>query len=449
MKFYTTAKLSENMHETPEGFLVCVGVAIARTGEMIYGAGETPLEPGTDGRVIVQRDADEVFRPETLASFEGKPVTIQHPNDFVSPVNWSSLAKGSLQNVRRGKGESENDLIADLLITDSVAIALVKNGLREVSCGYEAEYLQTGEGRGVQKNIIGNHLALVEEGRAGSAYAINDHKGKGSGMKISEKIRAIFAKAQDEALKAAETVDKAMPEEKKEEAKDETMGYDALIKAVKDLDEKFSAFAKPKEEQKDASTEPTQSEPAEIVAKDDADPMEARMAKLEAMVAKLVARESKEDEISVDEAEGEMVGDDDCMDDEAEEGEEEVTDDGEKGVEIWDQTGDAASRIEILAPGKKFTGKTARVEALKAAYTTKDGKEVIEQFTGGNAPDFKNEKFVNTVFVGASEVLKVKRNAELSKTKTTDDFRSNLGVPKGAKTPEEINKINAEFYGKK
>ena len=113
------------MHETPEGYLVCVGVSIARTGEMIYGQGETPLEVGADGKAIVQRNSEEVFRPETIASFEGKPVTITHPPDFVEPKNWAELTKGILQNIRRGTGIAENDLVADLLITDKEAISLV------------------------------------------------------------------------------------------------------------------------------------------------------------------------------------------------------------------------------------------------------------------------------------------------------------------------------------
>src|SRR4051812_19813956 len=99
MKFYTTSKISEHIHETPEGYLVCVGVPIARTGEMEYGPGETPLESGPDGKVIISRDPDEVFRLQTMASFEGKAVTIMHPTEFVSPENWKELAKGSIQNI--------------------------------------------------------------------------------------------------------------------------------------------------------------------------------------------------------------------------------------------------------------------------------------------------------------------------------------------------------------
>ncbi len=65
-------------------------------------------------------------------------------------------------------------LLADLLITDKAAIESVRAGLREVSCGYDADYEQIEPGRGRQRNIIGNHVALVEKGRCGSRCAIGD-----------------------------------------------------------------------------------------------------------------------------------------------------------------------------------------------------------------------------------------------------------------------------------
>jgi hypothetical protein len=435
MRFYATSKISENLYETPEGFLVCPGVAIARTGEMVYGPRETPLTPGEDGRVVVDRDEEEVFRPETIASFEGKPITIQHPEEFVDPQNWKDLAKGVLQNVRRGEGGQSNDLIADLLITDSVAIDLVKSGLREVSCGYEAEYVETGVGKGKQKNIIGNHLALVYEGRAGSAYAIKDHKGRFT-MKLKEKIKSIFAKAQDEALQAAEDA----PEEMAKKPEGSEM-YDELMKAVKDLGEKVAAFA-PKKEEKDASTQPTESTPAEVVAKDEevAPGLEERLAKLEAMVAKLVGAESKE--VGDDEeVEAEEMGD--------EKEDEEKSEDAKGCDEKEDEkemTGDAASRVEILAPGMSPEGKEFKAKALKIAYGTTDGKAVIDAFTSGQAPDLKNKQIVEMLFIAASELLKERRAASFARTQV-GDMASHGKV--GEMTPEKLNEVYAKYWANK
>ncbi len=172
--FYVTERLSEHMYETPEGFLVCMDVPVARIGEYIYKSNEVPIEGGKDGLVKIIRDEDEVFSEEAIQSFNGKPVTINHPNDFVTPENWKNLAHGTIQNTRRGEGEQSDLLVADLVITTEDAIKLIKAGLREVSLGYDAQYDQIEPGLGKQKEIAGNHLALVVKGRAGNRCAIMD-----------------------------------------------------------------------------------------------------------------------------------------------------------------------------------------------------------------------------------------------------------------------------------
>ena len=106
--FYVTEKLSEHMYETPEGFLVCVDVPVSRTGEYLYKNNEVPIEGGKDGIVRIMRDESEVFSEEAIKSFNSKPVTINHPNNFVTPENWKALAHGTIQNTRRGKGGTKN-----------------------------------------------------------------------------------------------------------------------------------------------------------------------------------------------------------------------------------------------------------------------------------------------------------------------------------------------------
>ena len=447
MKFFTTSKISENIRETPEGFLVCLGVSIARTGEMVYGVGECPIEPGPDGRVVITREAAEVFRPETIASFQAKAITILHPDDWVNPRNWMKLANGNVQNVRRGDGEQENDLVADLWITTDKAITLIKNGLREVSCGYEADWLETGVGRGMQKNIIGNHLALVAQGRAGAAYAINDHIGEVK-MKVGEKLKAIFARAHDEAAKAVE--DDVQPSVASGGAGvvTPTAGYDELIKMVKDLGEKIGAMA-PKPADAAAVDPkpivvPTVDEPAPAVQ---APSMEDRMKKVEDALAKLMSvGDEKKDDDKKDADDAAACDEDGDEDEEAEE----VEDDGEEveGEMVGDSAdvSDLASRVEILAPGLKATGKDAKVKALTVAYATKDGKSIIEKFTGGKEPNFKDINLVETLFVGTSELLKVKRNSELAGSKKVRDAGTEISVPKSA---EELNKMNEKFYSAK
>lgn len=431
------------MHETPEGFLVCVGVPIARTGEMIYGEGETPLVTDDEGKVVVTRDEKDVFNPKTMASFEGKPITITHPTEFVNPENWKTLAKGIIKNVRRGEGDSKNDLIADLLITDSMAINLVKNGLREVSCGYEASYSQDEDGKGKQRNIIGNHLALVDEGRAGSSYAINDHKGKGvKKMKLKEAIKSIFAKAQDEAIKAADEMGEKK-DDMKDAMKEDKFGnglsesYDELLNLAKDLSSKIEKLSGAKdkdcedEEKKDDSKkddmkDADKDEEKKDESKDDKSSMEDRLKALEAAVKKLLEAKSG------DEDKEEESKDDD--------GEEMEDDDMEENT----MTGDEASRVEILAPGLRTTSKDFKVKALKAALETKDGKKVIDSLTNGK-PTFDSAEKVDLLFIATSEALKHSRTAELSATKQNSSTNDSATV-KGPMTAEEMNEINAKFY---
>lgn len=172
-RFFTTIELGPKRSLTPEGFLLCKDVTLARVGEYIYGPGETPVRP-KDGMVIIQRDENEVFRPETIASFEGKPVTIDHPPVDVTPLNWRQFAHGHMMNVHRGDGDEATFLIGDLLIMEANAIRLVDDGKREVSLGYDAEYDELEPGRGRQWNIIGNHVALVDRGRCGLRCSIGD-----------------------------------------------------------------------------------------------------------------------------------------------------------------------------------------------------------------------------------------------------------------------------------
>lgn len=199
MLAYYGSKLSENITETPEGYLICRNVPIARTGNQEYLAYEIGLNNSNE-IIRVNRPESEVFAPATLASFEGKPVTQEHPPDSVNPENYMAYARGHTQNVRRGSGE-ENDLIlADLFISDPELIRLIRNGeMREVSCGYECEYAEDESENFYQRRIRGNHVAVVPAGRAGARVAIRDNapenQERGKKTMTNKKKPSIFARA--------------------------------------------------------------------------------------------------------------------------------------------------------------------------------------------------------------------------------------------------------------
>ena len=185
------------MAKTPEGFLVCQNVPIARTGYQKYYAQE--LDENAEPNVVVNvyRSPDEVFSPATLASFEGKPVTNEHPSEDVTPENYAKYSKGHVQHVRVGKGDDSDKIMADLYITDPELMQLIQDGKRDVSAGYYAEDKEDKNGRICQTHIRGNHIAVVDEGRAGRSVSIRDSKNRKKGdvsMSRKQRVKNIIAR---------------------------------------------------------------------------------------------------------------------------------------------------------------------------------------------------------------------------------------------------------------
>ena len=188
-EYYAPTKLGKTRRVTPEGYLVCVGVPIARTGEQLYGAHELPgLKPNGGGQIMVSRLPEEVFRPETLQSAEGKDFVIEHPPEGVDVTNWKNHSVGHIQNVRRGEGIEDDLIVVDILVKDPMAIEYVNKHLPELSAGYEADYEQTESGKAVQRNIVINHVAAVKAGRAGARVAVKDSLRGIQAVKTSDAI---------------------------------------------------------------------------------------------------------------------------------------------------------------------------------------------------------------------------------------------------------------------
>ena len=175
MLAYYGYTISPNQIETGEGFLICKNVPIARIGDQQYLGREIGLTGANAERVFtVRRSPEEVFSETALASFEGKPVTDDHPPELLTPDTVTMYLKGHAENVRRGAGEWQDYVVADLHVQDRGLIDAIQRGKREISCGYECEYVHNADDTYSQKNIRGNHIAVVERGRAGKRAAILD-----------------------------------------------------------------------------------------------------------------------------------------------------------------------------------------------------------------------------------------------------------------------------------
>jgi hypothetical protein len=270
--------ISPNQIETGEGFLICRNVPIARTGEQDYLGTELGL-PVADV-VKVNRPAEEVFSDAALASFEGKPVTNDHPPELIDSETATLYEKGHVQNVRKGEGEWEGYVIGDLHIHDADLIRAIKEGKRQISCGYECDYSEDGDGY-KQTNIRGNHVAVVEQGRAGSKAAIMDSN-KSKPIKAERKVMSkqsnflkLFGMAangkNDEeltqmAMDAAENlVEEKTTEEVETKKTEDGDPVAALAAKVEELSAKLDALTK--EESVDEATEEVTAELDEAIEK--------------------------------------------------------------------------------------------------------------------------------------------------------------------------------------
>lgn len=171
-----------NRRVTDEGYLV-VKAILARTGIQEYRGKELLNVPGLEPNEIykVYRPASEVFNAESMRSFESKPVSNNHPPVLLNLDNIKAHQVGYVSDkvVREGN----NKLATELFITDKDAIEAINNGKKELSNGYTSDHevkagvTKDGEHYDIiQRNIRGNHVAIVEKGRCGAECSILDTK---------------------------------------------------------------------------------------------------------------------------------------------------------------------------------------------------------------------------------------------------------------------------------
>lgn len=297
MKAFFGSRISDNIAKTPEGYLVARNVAIARTGWHDYKPSEVGIEG--DRTLRVWRAPEEVFHPTTIASFEGKSVTDGHPYEFIGPSNEGSYGRGHAQHIRRGGAIDNGDeaLLADLVIKDANLISKIEGGLREISCGYNCEYVPQEDGSYAQRSIRGNHIAVVPTGRAGDRVCIRDEKPEdrgrrprtmsdwqkkimGLGFKAFAKeaepeeiaeatafTRELDKRARTRTVDAEEEPDEEEKPAKKKESTDAKLAR--LTDAVEKLVARDAAAAKEKEKEESEPTEDSDLIPVETLAPDE------------------------------------------------------------------------------------------------------------------------------------------------------------------------------------
>lgn len=171
---------------TPEGYLDDRPI-ITSVGIFEY------TEP--DGSIRRElRLPEEVFNQESLDSLKGKPIIITHDAGLIDKDN---VAKEQIGTILTAGYRDGDNVRAEIVIHDTDRMK--KSGFKELSCGYNLDLDETpGEYKGqpydaIQRNIRYNHLALVENARAGEQARLNidsrDKKTKTGGKEPMAKIK--------------------------------------------------------------------------------------------------------------------------------------------------------------------------------------------------------------------------------------------------------------------
>lgn len=206
---------------TPEGFLKDKPV-LTSTGIFEY--------TNPDGSIRRElRLPEDVFDPESLKSYRGKPIVITHDAGLIDKDNVSENQIGTILS----EGEqSGSDVRAEIIIHDTDAMK--DAGFKELSLGYNLDLDETpGEWHGQhfdarQKNIRINHLALVREARAGEQARLNmDSRDQGNVLKGGKRMSKKIANARrGDAVLSQEEFAKAIDEYKARKAEREKTDAD-------------------------------------------------------------------------------------------------------------------------------------------------------------------------------------------------------------------------------
>ena len=171
-------RLSEHLALTPEKYLVATACVLCRSGEQQYRMSELDESSNSDEVVTVNRPVSEVTSPKFLASLPGKAFVVRHPSAGLLTADthsWSSRGTVLRAYVGPDKDDDGNTLVlGDVIVTDPQAIRRILDGERQLSLGYRYELEQGADGVLQMTNLIANHCALVEAGRAGNAQIMDE-----------------------------------------------------------------------------------------------------------------------------------------------------------------------------------------------------------------------------------------------------------------------------------
>ena len=170
-------------------FIVQKDVILCRSGIQIYHHSELEGFITEDNKPLVEKEWYKEYRPANVIVkaqdlFKSLPVTKEHPDEWVTPQNWSELAGGTLDKeisvvALDGEAEGEIGLKSNITFyTDELYNYYLNN--KEVSVGYTCKkhFVDNPEELGydivLDEITEVNHLAITRAGRGGSEVAVID-----------------------------------------------------------------------------------------------------------------------------------------------------------------------------------------------------------------------------------------------------------------------------------
>lgn len=164
------------------GWAEIKGNPISKVGVFPYSGAQ--ISPDLDPEKIynVFRPEEELTDPDTIQSFRLLPWTDEHtmlgsPDEGLTPAERKGIHGVIGEDVYFDQGYLKGNL---KIFSDKLK-ELIDSGKKELSIGYRCIYVpERGVYNGesydfVQREIRGNHLALVDEGRSGHDVAVLDH----------------------------------------------------------------------------------------------------------------------------------------------------------------------------------------------------------------------------------------------------------------------------------
>lgn len=193
---------------------------------------------------MVYRPAEQLSRPETINSFKLVPLIDEH--EMLGKDATAAEKKGIQGTTGEDIYFKDGVLYGNMKVFSESMKNLIEGGKKELSLGYKCKYIfEDGVFEGqkydaIQTDLLGNHIALVSEGRMGKEVSVVDEALKTvvtmdrqdiiniekvedmTKEEIQELLKDGVKSAMDEALKPIEDKVNALDEAmKKDESKDE------------------------------------------------------------------------------------------------------------------------------------------------------------------------------------------------------------------------------------